>query len=60
MRRYLMLLILCVPAAANAQEFTYNPSGELTPAGVGFLMGLAALLAHTVGHGLQDATRSRA
>ena len=33
--------------------------GELTAAGVGFLMGLLALVAHQIGHGLQGSTRSR-
>ena len=33
--------------------------GELTAAGVGFLMGLLALVSHTVGSGIQKSTQSR-
>ena len=33
--------------------------GTLTAAGLGFLMGVLALLSHLLGHGLQDATKRR-
>lgn len=35
------------------------PGGEITAAGAGFLAGVLALLAHTLGHGLQDASRAQ-